>query len=367
MGIRQILQPVFAVIERLLDRVARLVGRSTADAPLIQPYIGYVTPERVRMRGRVLEDEGIQPANRDDSRWRNLLAMIRRFESDELPNAPLDVVFNAHHNWISTDDEGYFDLDLALYSHLPATQRHWPVKVRLLEDPRKPGTGPGISAMGTVIAPAATAQFGVISDLDDTVLRSDAFNAVRVLMNTFFQNAQTRLPFEGVADFYQALQTGTQGTFNPIFYVSSSPWNLYDFIIEFFEVHNIPTGPIFLQDIGIGPSKLITQPHSDHKRRYIDQVLTDFPDLPFILIGDSGQHDPEIYAKVIADYPGRIAAVYIRDVREGGRADEIQRLIEEASRHEVDMLLVKDTYAAAQHALANGYIADDALLMVQNT
>jgi len=366
--LRRLLTPIFVVVEAVFARLARLLPRRTGDAPLIQPYIGYATRERLRLRGRVLEEEGIQPADVSDSWWRNFITMLRRFETDEMADAALEIRFDQQKVWIRTDAEGYFDVDLPLKTSLSSEQNRYPVEIRLLDDPRKPGiSDPNISVTGEVIVAAQAAEFGVISDLDDTVLVSDAFSNVRVLLNTFFKNARTRLPFPGVGAFYRALQAGTAATFNPIFYVSSSPWNLYDFIMEFFKVHTIPIGPIFLQDIGIGPSKLITQPHSAHKRRYIDQLLTDFPDLRFILIGDSGQHDPQIYAQVVADYPDRIAAIYIRDVRPGERANELSQLIQQAAAHQVDMLLVEDTLAAAEHAANSGFVTAESLAHLRET
>jgi len=360
--VRRLLTTILIGIERAFALVARLLPRSTADAPLIQPYMGYVTRDRLRLHGRLLENEGIQPANADDSPWHNLMTMLRRFNTDEMANAALEINVNTQQAWVRTNEEGYFDVDLPLKADLPADQTQWPIYIRLLDDPRKPGVSdPDITAKGTAIAPSSQAQFAVISDLDDTVLISDAFRPLRVLLNTFFKNAHSRLPFPSVASFYQALKAGTTDHHNPIFYVSSSPWNLYDFITEFFKVHDIPAGPIFLQDIGIGPSQLFTYEHADHKGRYIQQLLTDFPDLKFILIGDSGQHDPQIYAKVVVDYPDRIAAIYIRDVRPGQRTAEINALIEATARHNVDMRLVPDTLAAAEHAASKGFITAQAL------
>jgi phosphatidate phosphatase APP1 len=93
----------------------------------------------------------------------------------------------------------------------------------------------------------------------------------------------------------------------------------------------------------------------------IEHILRVCPSLPFVLIGDSGQHDPEIYLQVLRDYPNRIKAIYIREVTRERRREQINRLMAEAKALNVPMLLVKDTVEAAQHAAAFGLIDPDAI------
>jgi Uncharacterized conserved protein len=129
-------------------------------------------------------------------------------------------------------------------------------------------------------------------------------------------NARTRLPFPGVAAFYQALEQGGDGArLNPIFYVSSSPWNIYDIIADFMDIQRIPTGPIHLRDWDIGLSALSSRRLKTHKEPIIREIHDMYPSLPFILIGDTSQHDPEIYGQIVSEFPNRIRAIYIRDVR----------------------------------------------------
>jgi phosphatidate phosphatase APP1 len=100
--------------------------------------------------------------------------------------------------------------------------------------------------------PPPSAQFGVISDIDDTVIRTDATRLLRMLKRTLLENARTRLPFEGVAEFYSGLHARrTVRALNPVFYVSSSPWNLYAVLTDFLEHQGIPLGPLMLRDWGI--------------------------------------------------------------------------------------------------------------------
>ena len=171
-------------------------------------------------------------------------------------------------------------------------------------------------------------------------------------------NAHSRLPFEGVADFYRALQLGSSGEdSNPIFYVSSSPWNLYDMLEDFLDVHGVPAGPLFLKDWS--PTTL--RDHDRHKLGVIRTLLATYTNVPFVLIGDSGERDPEIYRQVVREYPGRVRAIYIRDVTTKERDAAVHAIADELKNMGVEMLLTADTVEAAEHAAEKGLISPNAL------
>ena len=218
-----------------------------------------------------------------------------------------------------------------------------------------PKRTPPVRAEASILIPPADAQFGVISDIDDTVLQTGATSLRSLAKQVLFGNAYTRLPFEGVAAFYEALGRGSAGTRNPLFYVSSSPWNLYDVLTEFMALNRIPLGPILLRDWGVSATELLPTTHGEHKRAAIRQILETYPKLPFILIGDSGQEDPEIYHEVVHDFPGRILGIYIRDVADAERRESVQKLASKLKADGSTLMLTQDTAAAAEHALAQGW------------
>jgi phosphatidate phosphatase APP1 len=152
-----------------------------------------------------------------------------------------------------------------------------------------------------------------------------------MVQTVFLGNARTRRAFSGVAAFYQALQAGKQAKEgNPIFYVSSSPWNLYDLLSDFFALNGIPAGPILLRDWGITEEEVLPTGHRSYKLKWIHSLLNTFSNLPFILIGDNSQEDPEIYRELVRLYPGRILAIYIRNItRQIERSAEVNKLAEE--------------------------------------
>lgn len=346
---------IVASIENLFDRAkqAFTINVGIADPIMIQPYIGFGTPERFTIRARVLEDDGITEATVDDSVWRNIRNTYRFLESDELVGAVIEASCLGMVQTAVSDEEGFvtFTFEPAPQTAVPAGVVTLPVAFRILEAPGRFTEGIVIEEQVLISSPAAT--FGIISDIDDTILKSDATNYIDALKWMFLYNAQTRLPFEGVASFYKQLVQDK----NPIFYVSSSPWNLYAMLVDFMIARDIPLGPLFLKDYGISKDQLLTKGHSGHKLEQIETILTTYPDLNFILIGDSGQKDPEIYREVVERWNGRILAIYIRDVSADKRDDEVTQITAAlAQQHQIDMLLVPHSDAAAQHAAQNGWV-----------
>ena len=320
----------------------------------VLPYRGHGTDQRLFLRGRVLEEKGISRSMHDDSLWENLRNMARRFGSDEIAGARVRATFGDAEAHVVADEEGFFGVSLELSSPPDATESWHAVDLELLH-PDSPGVGP-VRSTGHVLVPGR-ARFAVISDLDDTVVHSSATNVMKMAWIVVRNNAYTRLPFPGVSAFYEALRRGPEdGLENPIFYVSSSPWNIYDLLEDFLDVHGIPAGPLFLKDWS--PTTL--GKHHDHKLGIIRTLLATYPDLPFVLIGDSGEEDPEIYRQAVVEHPGRIEAVYIRDVTSDERDTEVNKIAAEVEGMGTTMVAVADSAAAAEHAATIGLISPDA-------
>jgi phosphatidate phosphatase APP1 len=294
----------------------------------------------------VLVDKRIRPAREGERRWRNFAAFIRQIESDEVPYARLRARFQGVEQELRADDEGYFRVELAA----PGVTAGWqPVELELIEDP-------AVKAIGRVLVPSDSARFAVVSDIDDTVVYSHVTNKLRTLLTIALSNARTRKPFQGVAAFYRALHAGV----NPFFYVSKSPWNLYVPLVEYLEVQGLPEGPLFLRNLGLRMPR-------DHKRAAISALLQAYPKLPFILIGDSGENDPEVYADIVRRFPKRIRVIYIRSVnRQPRRLGAIERLIAEVAPTGCQLVLAPDSEHAAAHAAAERLIQASELRAVRS-
>jgi phosphatidate phosphatase APP1 len=320
----------------------------------VLPYRGHGTESRLFLRGRVLEEMGITRSMHDDTFLENVRNMVRRFASDEVAGARVRATFEETAAVAVADEEGFFDIRLDLPAP-PDAGRGWhPVEVELLH-PASPGEGP-VRSTGQVLVPGR-ARFAVISDLDDTVVHSSATNVLKMAWIVVRNNAHTRLPFPGVAAFYEALRRGPEdGLENPVFYVSSSPWNIYDLLEDFLDVHGLPAGPLFLKDW----SPTVLGKHHDHKLSIIRTLLATYQHLPFVLIGDSGEQDPEIYRQAVAEHPGRIEAVFIRDVTSAKRDAQVKKIAAEVGEMGTSMFAVPDSATAAEHAASLGLISPEA-------
>ena len=320
-------------------------------------YRGFAGPTRMWVYGRVIEKREIGASTDGDSTLRNLLNTYRRADSDPVAMAEVEVSCGSAHVTMKADDEGFFggwiDADA------PATSDEWTKYTARVVSPVIADAAP-VQADGEALLISPKTKFGVISDIDDTVIQSRVSNFIQAARTVMLGNARTRLPFPGVAAFYRALRDGAAGDEkNPIFYVSSSPWNIFDVISEFMDLQHIPKGPLLLRDWDINLGALSSSRHFEHKEKFIRDMLDLYPALPFILIGDSSQKDPEIYRQIVKEFPNRILAIYIRDVtRSAERASSIKLLADEIVAAKSTLVLAEHTLDAAKHAAGQGWISE---------
>ena len=214
-------------------------------------FQAYGTDSHFYARGRALEDEEI------DLSQKGFFPLIwnafKRFETDEIRNTPVRLKLSDGRSFTAiTDKNGYFRIQENSDGLKNLTNAEgWlsyeiayadaDMRREILHENRFPGE---------VLIPSKEAEFGVISDIDDTILHTGVVSSLKwkVVVNTLFKRASKRLPLEGAADFYHLLHRGKSGkSANPIFYVSHSPWNLYRYLEFFLTNNNFPKGPILLR------------------------------------------------------------------------------------------------------------------------
>ncbi len=351
---------------KTIGAAARTVKSILDDDPIeVLCYRGYASLGRAHIYGRVLEKRGVSVSTDADSGFRNLLNTWRRAESDPIAHARLRVECAGTVSELTADDEGFFGGWITVDPPIPGDKEWTPYDVTLVA-PLGPEAGE-IKGSGEILVPRPSARFGVISDIDDTVIQSRVSNFLLAARTVMLGNARTRLPFPGVAAFYQALRNGVGGDEkNPIFYVSSSPWNICDVISEFMDIQKIPHGPLMLRDWDITLGVLSSERHYEHKGVAIRNIMQLYPELQFILIGDTSQHDPEIYHGIVSEFPDRVRAIYIRDVTgKAERSSAVQALAHEVHAARSVLVLAEDTLGAARHAAEQGWIDTRALSDVQ--
>lgn len=308
-------------IEGALDKLRYREGRLTEKRLRILTYAGYRSESEARLSGRVVEyREPLDPGTRTLTRLRAMLAI---YESDEVPDVAIRLEGYGGIHETKTDSEGYFDFRIPLAGRDLPAQTKW--EEASISAPDHDTHRAKVAA--PVLAPGRETQLGIISDIDDTVVETGATNFLKNWRRVLVHQPEDRLAVPGASKLYRMLVVDHQAPRRPVFYVSSSPWNLYGFITEFMELNEIPHGPMFLKDYGIDRTKFIASGHGDHKLTAIETILAFYPGFKFLLIGDNGQKDVDVYAQVVEDYPDNVAGVFIRDIagtcREGAKGERL--------------------------------------------
>ena len=156
----------------------------------------------------------------------------------------------------------------------------------------------------------------VISDLDDTVLLTGGpqGRALSTFLNATLSN---RAAFADIAPLYQAF--AARGL--SIAYLSNSPLGLSDFLRSVLSARGLPAGPLLLRPLDWKTLTASTR----HKTQALNELAADLPG-QFLLIGDTDQHDPEVYTAFARAHPGRVLGIAIRDVSGEPRRRNVQTL-----------------------------------------
>lgn len=325
------------------------------DPLQIITFDAYGTNSHFYLRGRALEDESI---NLDEKNWLSLIwNMWKRLETDEVENTAISISLpNGVILKTETDNYGYFKIDEQVenlstlineegWINFEVSYGDKTLKRQIQLENRFPGK---------ILIPSDNADYGVITDIDDTILHTGVVSTLkwRVLINTLFKTAKKRLPLKGAPELYNQLHRGKSGeNANPIFYVSHSPWNLYRYLELFLRQNNFPKGPILLRTF---QNFFIKEGEKPQKQLEILNLLKTYPKLKFILIGDSGEHDADIYKEIAELYPDQILAIYLRNVNSAKRMLRVKGLFNNYKTTPV--LLVEDSKQAVEHAKKMGFI-----------
>ncbi len=351
------------VLTRILGVAARPVHEAQGKGgTVIQPYRGYGTRNEVFLIGRVFRQSRPYPAAGRDDLLANLRNIGRRIARRAVRNAAVTARFYGAEKTFTTDRDGYFRVHLTP-CRSPLLDCSWHTMDLVLDPPH------AVQAQAHIFIPPVSCRYVVISDIDDTIMQTGVANKLKMLWRLFVEDAQSRVAFPGVGALYRGLHAGASGNQqNPMLYVSRAPWGIYEVLEEFFDLHGIPIGPIlFLREWGVSWTSPLPRKAEDHKRELINNMLSLYSGLPFILIGDSGQHDPEIYRQVVEEHPGRVLAVYIRNVsRNPRRIREIEDLAKVVAGAGSSLMLASDSIAIAEHAAGLGLISQECTLEVRS-
>lgn len=301
----------------------------------IETYRGFGNADRAILWGRVYRQPG----------WAGnfLRRLLRRGLSGVEVTATLaDRTISAR-----TDADGYFRLR---WTGLDAVPHGWETVTLEGYDARA-----RLAGVAEIHMRPADSTYVTISDIDDTVMDTGVANKLLMYYRLFLVGAAGRRAFPGVPEFYRALRTGLSGADdNPVVFVSRGPWSIYPVLTDFFRARGIAERPILLlREWGLTLQSPWPRRARAHKRDLIAEVMDVYGESTFVLIGDNGQHDPELYAELAREHPDRIRAVYIRDIdASAARRQQVETLF-----GALDVPMVAgDTAAMARDAVARGLI-----------
>ncbi len=351
-------------ISKLEQKVAtfrreRKIGKGTLRDTHIAAYRGYVSGGVAHIRIRVTEMPIVLDPAGLIANPKVVRTNLRRFVAISFPGVRLRILFADQQIDVETDRHGYATAHLPATSLAPGWHEYHAVTI-----PDHPDEAPQIST-GEVVLPDPTAPFAVISDIDDTVLRTGLTEGLVAVRQTLQGSAATRRPIPGMAALYRGLAAGFGHAGQPSFYyLSTGPWNLYEVLTEFLELRGFPKGVLHLTDWA-PQERYVMRSGKQHKRLSLARAFSAYPDTKLILIGDSGQNDPYIYVEAAKENPRRVKAIVILDVGEhmAERASELRDWQRDLDAEGVPFYFVSDATDAARvlakHRILKKDVVDD--------
>jgi len=324
-----------------------LLGLFSQRGPVrVQPFYGFRNDRRLHLDARALRSR--EPVFEKRSFWRDVATMLGQYASHEIEGLAVELEYDRGdgapvRTEAVSDAEGFVRFELAIDpAHGAPPHTRWE---RAALRWRCPDTGEEGEVAAHILTPGAQTRMGIISDVDDTILETGITGNIRAIARNwrriFAEMPSERVPVPGAASFFTAIGGHPEGApqsgaadravaqhgvprarVRPVFYVSSSPWNLFSYLVTFKRERGLPLGPVLLRDWGFNRRTLGSEGHGSHKRESIARILATFPDLSFALIGDDTQRDLLAFASIAEAHPERIAAVFIREASGAPLADE---------------------------------------------
>ena len=276
--------------------------------PILKLYRGYANDEELIVMGHVFKPTKTKDYAFEKKKFEHASSIIRLFRLKTHANA--DVYLEHNNTTIHTKTliDGYFKFCIPVDQNVG---HGWiDYEVSIFHGSTK------IVAKECFIRPKKE-NLGIISDIDDTFLVSYTENPLKKLYHLLFRNVNSRKVFEDVVPHYRALSNSGRTNSeeqNAFFYVLSSEWNLYRFIVKFTEIHKLPIAVLLLKDIKSSLTDFLGTGRGSHNHKFekIKHILEFYPNLKYVLLGDDSQHDPFLYEAICKIFPVSVKAVYIR-------------------------------------------------------
>lgn len=285
-------------------------------------YRGYANKEELIVMGHVLQPDQKHDYDFQKRSLRNARSVIRTFRVKTIGNADVYLHYKDKKIHTKSLDDGHFKFSIPLEQETRYGWISYEVSIRY--------KGEELVSSGSFMRPHE-GKLGFISDIDDTFLVSHTRNPIRKLFILLFRNVNKRKIFGDVVPHYQALSSSGRNNReeqNAFFYVSSSEWNLYRFIVDFTELHQLPRAVMLLKDIKTSLTDFFLTGRGDHNHKFekIKHILEFYPGISFTLLGDDAQQDPDLYENICKIFPVNVKAVYIRQTGSAKKTKTITSL-----------------------------------------
>ncbi len=318
----------------------------------LKVYRGYASDKLLVVFGHVFKKKATTLSEK--TRFRHAYSVLRTFRRKTIANADVYLHFNNKKIHTKTLKDGYFRFSIPLKTLFQDnTDSGWnEVEVELNHK------GKSIKRKSEILRPY-DGKLAIISDIDDTFLISHTNNLFKKIYVLLWRNVNDRKVFEDVTAHYQQLSKAGQekGETNAFFYVSSSEWNLYNFIEKFAKIHNLPKAVIKLKNIKTSLSDFLFTGRGshDHKFQKIKEIIEFYPHLKFVLLGDDSQADPNIYENICKTFPQNIKAIYIRQT-ENKKKNSTQKILQNIENLDVKTCYFLKSEGAILHSREIGIV-----------
>jgi len=327
--------------------------RLTKD-PVVKVYNGYGHNDRLVVYGHVLGLSPLPGKRFTKNILINAFSLLRLFMVRPYSGAIVTLNWDGKTHQANTEDDGFFRIEWK--PDQPLSSGWHPVQVNLVKSSE--GLEIVMSVGQAQVFIPHVNQYICISDIDDTFLISHSSNLRKRLFVLLTKNAHSRQPFEEVVRHYQLLANAgtTPDKPNPFFFVSSSEWNLYDYIMNFAQKHSLPKGIYLLSQLKQF-SQVYKTGQNKHATKFmrIARIVESYPQQQYLLFGDDSQEDPNIYASIAKHFPGNVRCVYIRHVHKANR-DKVKTTIMEIEKAGVECCYFSHSKEAIIHSQKIGLI-----------
>ncbi|WP_317133728.1 App1 family protein [Galbibacter orientalis] len=313
-------------------------------------YRGYANEKQIILFGHVFKSIAPDYLLNDKKGYRHAKGVFEMFTIKTLNNALVKVSFQNQEITTRTVNDGYFRICIpcenikAGWHNFTAEAFYEDYKVTEKSEFLKPYPG----------------KIGVISDIDDTFLISHTNNLFKKLYVLLTKNVKKRKIFEDVVAHYSLLsRAGREDKMetNTFFYVSSSEWNLYSFILNFTQLHKLPKAVFKLKKIKSGLTDFLFSGRGSHNHKFnkIKDILEFYPEMRFVLMGDDSQKDPFLYAKIVKYFPENVEAIYIRQTKSKQNSKTV-KMLQEVEAFKIPTCYFEHSSKAIEHSKKIGLL-----------